>query len=150
MVRVPWLSASAGAVQVSKAAVAAARENIDANNANNVFIARMSSEEFVEAWRTKAPKHRLRGLDWDALQLQTLVVDPPRSGLDQGTEKLLCDFERIVYISCNPETLHSNLQRVKDTHRIERFALFDQFPGTPHTECGVYLVKQDSAKEAAV
>lgn len=38
----------------------------------------MSSEEFVEAWTTKASKNRLKGLDWDELQLNTLLVDPPR------------------------------------------------------------------------
>lgn len=38
----------------------------------------MSSEEFVEAWTTKATKFRLKGLDWDVLQLNTLLVDPPR------------------------------------------------------------------------
>ena len=38
----------------------------------------MSSEEFVQAWITKATKNRLKGLDWDELQLNTLLVDPPR------------------------------------------------------------------------
>lgn len=136
-------------MQVSKAAVAAARENIEANGITNVFIARMSSEEFVEAWRNKTPKRRLQGLDWDALCLHTLVVDPPRAGLDEGTERLLCEFDRVLYISCNPDTLHKNLQRVKNSHKIERFALFDQFPGTPHIECGVYLVKRPNVSNDA-
>jgi hypothetical protein len=38
----------------------------------------MSSEEFVEAWTTKATKNRLQGLDWNELHLNTLLVDPPR------------------------------------------------------------------------
>jgi hypothetical protein len=38
----------------------------------------MSSEEFVEAWTTKAAKNRLKGLNWDELHLNTLLVDPPR------------------------------------------------------------------------
>lgn len=135
-------------MQVSKAAVAAARDNIEANDCSNIFIARMSSEEFVEAWRNKTPKHRLKGLDWDSLHLRTLVVDPPRAGLDEQTERLMAEFERVLYISCNPETLHANLQRVKGTHRVERFALFDQFPGTPHIECGVYLVRQPDGNVA--
>ena len=34
--------------------------------------------------------------------------------------------ERILYVSCNPETLAANLAQLHDTHRLERLALFDQ------------------------
>ncbi len=44
-----------------------------------------------------------------------------------------------LYISCNPKTLVENLQRLSQTHRISRCALFDQFPFTHHTEAGVWL-----------
>ena len=44
-----------------------------------------------------------------------------------------------MYISCNPHTLRANLNTLCQTHTIERMALFDQFPFTPHTECGVLL-----------
>ena len=104
-------------------------------------MVRMSSEEFVQAWRTKEDKRRLKGLDMEALDLRTLVVDPPRAGLDKDTERLMSDFERVVYVSCNPETLHENLQAVKSTHSVRSFAIFDQFPFTKHVECGVYVVR---------
>ena len=48
------------------------------------------------------PACRLEGLDLKGLQLRTLLVDPPRAGLDEQTVKLLGDFSSIVYISCNP------------------------------------------------
>ncbi|HBB77885.1 MAG TPA: tRNA (uridine(54)-C5)-methyltransferase TrmA, partial [Pseudomonas sp.] len=51
-------------------------------------------------------------------------------------------FERILYISCNPETLAQNIAQLHDTHRIERCALFDQFPYTHHMESGVLLVRR--------
>jgi tRNA (uracil-5-)-methyltransferase len=139
-------------LQMSKPSTAAARENLRANGVKNVFMVRMSSEEFVDAWRSKTPKNRLAGLDMDALDLQTLVVDPPRAGLDKGTEQLMSEFERIVYVSCNPETLHANLQCVKETHDVRDFALFDQFPYTHHIECGVHLVRKTcpDADEAKV
>jgi tRNA (uracil-5-)-methyltransferase len=66
------------ATEVSKASVAAARHNIDANSISNIFLARMSSEEFVETWRVKGTRYRLTGLDWEQLELKTLLVDPPR------------------------------------------------------------------------
>lgn len=100
------------------------------------------SEEFVDAWRTKATKRRLKDLDWDTLDLRTLVVDPPRAGLDPETEKLMLEFDNVVYVSCNPETLHENLRAAKDTHDVKSFAIFDQFPFTHHVECGVYLTRK--------
>ena len=42
----------------------------------------------------------------------------------------------------NPDTLHANLEVITNTHTIERFALFDQFPYVHHTECGVFLKKK--------
>jgi tRNA (uracil-5-)-methyltransferase len=65
-----------------------------------------------------------------------------RAGLDPATEELLAAFDRIVYISCNPTTLHANLAGLSASHRITRFALFDQFPFTEHVECGVYLERR--------
>jgi tRNA (uracil-5-)-methyltransferase len=45
---------------------------------------------------------RLQGLDMEALDLKTLLVDPPRAGLDSETLSLLRNFQSVVYISCNP------------------------------------------------
>eukprot|EP00199_Chlamydomonas_sp_CCMP681_P002363 CAMPEP_0119105958 /NCGR_PEP_ID=MMETSP1180-20130426/3784_1 /TAXON_ID=3052 ORGANISM="Chlamydomonas cf sp, Strain CCMP681" /NCGR_SAMPLE_ID=MMETSP1180 /ASSEMBLY_ACC=CAM_ASM_000741 /LENGTH=406 /DNA_ID=CAMNT_0007091155 /DNA_START=60 /DNA_END=1276 /DNA_ORIENTATION=+ len=91
------------ATEMAKTSVDAARHNMTANGLSNIFVARMSSEEFSEAWRTKATKRRLQGLgDWDSLRLDTILVDPPRSGLDAATVKLVSAFDRVVYISCNP------------------------------------------------
>nr|MBP8772873.1 tRNA (uridine(54)-C5)-methyltransferase TrmA [Aeromonadaceae bacterium] len=38
--------------------------------------------------------------------------------------------------------LKDNLQQLIQSHRIERFALFDQFPYTHHMESGVWLVRR--------
>lgn len=45
---------------------------------------------------------RLEGLDLQSLSFTTLLVDPPRAGLDSQTVQLLKDFQSVVYISCNP------------------------------------------------
>lgn len=134
------------ATEVSKASVDAARYNIEANKAENIFIARLSSEEFTETWRTKGTRRRLEGLDWNTLNFTTIFVDPPRAGLDNATVQLLAEFDNIVYVSCNPETLASNLQTISSTHQISSFAVFDQFPFTPHIECGVYLNRKTVGK----
>ena len=54
---------------------------------------------------------------------------------------LLQGFQRILYISCNPDTLHDNLKTLLKTHKIVKFAMFDQFPYTHHVESGVLLEK---------
>ena len=51
-------------------------------------------------------------------------------------------YERIMYISCNPDTLKENLDILSETHNITRFALFDQFPYTHHMEAGVFLERK--------
>jgi tRNA (uracil-5-)-methyltransferase len=71
--------------------------------------------------------------------LRTVFVDPPRAGLDDQTLNMVGRFESIIYISCNPNTLAANLSSLRETHTIEKFALFDQFPYTDHMECGVLL-----------
>lgn len=40
-----------------------------------------------------------------------VIVDPPRSGCDQGLIKSLLDVEakQLVYVSCNPSTLARDL-----------------------------------------
>ena len=75
-----------------------------------------------------------REVDFD-----TVFVDPPRAGIDDETLKLLQGFERIIYISCNPDTLHDNLKTLTQTHRVTNFAMFDQFHFTHHVESGVLL-----------
>ena len=127
------------ATEVSKASVAVAHHNLTSNLITNAKVFRVSSEEFTEAWKGKTELNRLKSVDFSTLSLDTLLVDPPRAGLDDDTVQLLKEFESIVYISCNPDTLHDNILKVADTHKIRKFALFDQFPYTEHIECGVVL-----------
>ena len=131
--------------EVSKASVHVAQHNIKQNDVKNARIFRVSSEEFTSAWKGQAQLHRLEALDFQLLKLQTILVDPPRAGLDDETVQLLKEFKQIVYVSCNPDTLHDNLLKVADTHTIKKFALFDQFPYTDHIECGVYLEQKTGA-----
>lgn len=135
------------ATEVSKASVGAAIYNIEMNGTNNVHVARLSSEEFVEAWRGDREFFRMRELPpVKGRVFQTLLVDPPRSGLDDRSVELLQHFENVLYISCNPTTLHANILQMNGSHTIQRFAIFDQFPYTDHIECGVYLTRKQPLK----
>ena len=67
---------------------------------------------------------------------------------DDLTVKLVSTFDTIVYISCNPDTLHANLEELCNSHDVKRFAVFDQFPYTDHIECGVLLQRRTAAEPA--
>ncbi len=129
------------ATEISKLSVRSAEHNLAANGVDNVTIVRMSSEEFTEALNGVRPFRRLKEIDLSGYQFSTIFVDPPRAGLDDATVSLAQRFDNIIYISCNPATLKANLESIVQTHTIEHFAVFDQFPYTHHLECGVFLKK---------
>jgi len=128
--------------EISKTSVHSAQINIKANNIDNIKIVRMSSEDFSQAMNGERQFKRLEGFDLTAYNYDTVLVDPPRAGLDPDSTELVSRFNNIVYISCNPHTLQNNLAELVKTHKIEKFALFDQFPYTEHIECGVFLTKR--------
>lgn len=129
------------ATEISKVSVNSATENFAANNVENVTIARLSSEEFTQALNRERAFRRLAEVDLDSFKFSTIFVDPPRAGLDDGTETLVTKMDNILYISCNPVTLAENLKQITKTHKVVKAALFDQFPWTHHIESGVYLEK---------
>ncbi|HEK1689583.1 TPA: tRNA (uridine(54)-C5)-methyltransferase TrmA [Pseudomonas putida] len=130
------------ATEISKTSVNAALSNLSENAVDNVRLVRLSAEELTQALNEVRPFRRLEGIDLKSYAFGTVFVDPPRAGMDPDTCELTRRFERILYISCNPETLAANIEQLQDTHRIERCALFDQFPYTHHMESGVLLVRR--------
>jgi tRNA (uracil-5-)-methyltransferase len=65
----------------------------------------LSAEELTQALNEVRPFRRLEGIDLKSYEFGTVFVDPPRAGMDPDTCELTRRFERILYISCNPETL---------------------------------------------
>lgn len=68
-----------------------------------------------------------------------VIVDPPRSGMHKDTIATLNQMkpEKLIYISCNPQQLRKDLNKLK--FDIKSVALFDLFPQTPHMEVVVEL-----------
>ena len=130
------------ATEISKSSVNAALANLADNGVGNVTLVRLSAEELTQALNAVRPFRRLQGIDLHSYNFGTVFVDPPRAGMDPDTCELTRRFERILYISCNPETLAANIAQLHDTHRISRCALFDQFPFTHHMESGVLLERR--------
>ena len=130
------------ATELAKSSVYAAQWNIEQNQIDNIQVARLSAEDFTQAYNGEREFRRLQEaeIELSSYDFDT-VFDPPRAGIDDETLKLIQRFERIIYISCNPDTLHDNLNTLSQTHKITQFAMFDQFPYTHHVESGVLLEK---------
>lgn len=64
-----------------------------------------------------------------------IIIDPPRSGLDENTRKLIEKVrpKKLLYISCNPKTQAEDLAHLP-SFQIQSITPFDQFPHTPHVE----------------
>ena len=134
------------ATEISKTSIRSAKINCELNNISNIKFVRMASEEFVEAKNEVREFRRLQqeNVDLKKYNFSTIFVDPPRAGLDDTTRALCSEFDQIIYISCNPETLHRDLESLTKTHTITKFAFFDQFAYSHHIESGVILSKSFS------
>ena len=77
-------------------------------------------------------------------KLDLLLLDPPRSGSSEAFLKAALQIgpERIVYISCNPETLVRDVKVLTvQGYRVERAVAVDMFPFTEGIESVSLLVK---------
>lgn len=70
-----------------------------------------------------------------------LIVDPPRSGLDVKAIKMILKnkFKHIIYLSCNIHTQLRDIRAIHELYEIESVQPFDMFPQTPHIEILTHL-----------
>ncbi len=120
-------------VEVSEESVACALENADLNGITNAaFFAGEVGQSLAE-------------LQERAGDPDVVVVDPPRAGLSGKALRRIGRLEpkRIVYVSCNPTTLASNVKELGTAwgYRLERVRPVDMFPHTPHIEAVALLTR---------
>lgn len=72
-----------------------------------------------------------------ALPADLVVLNPPRTGLDEQVPKQLQAATQLaptlIYVSCNPATLARDLRRL-DRYQVRSVRGFDMFPQTAHVE----------------
>lgn len=75
-------------------------------------------------------------------RVDTLIVDPPRVGLENAIIPILLSWnaERIIYVSCDSTTAARDLSFFNG-YRISRAKVFDFYPGSFHEECVFILSK---------
>ena len=127
------------ASEISKSSIANARINCELNGVCNAQFVRLSADELMSAFARRREFERLKGIDIFSYDFSHVLIDPPRAGLEPSVIDFIKNFQNLIYISCNPQTLFENLRSLCDTHEVRRFAIFDQFAHTEHIECGVLL-----------
>lgn len=73
----------------------------------------------------------------------TVILDPPRSGVSSKILEKIIDENicKIIYVSCNPQTLVRDLKILENSYVISDFKLLDMFPNSEHVESFVVLEK---------
>ena len=74
-----------------------------------------------------------------------IVLDPPRSGLDDKVIETLnkINAKKIFYVSCNTSTLAKNLNKLLDKYTVTSIKPYDFFTETAHVETVCLLTKKD-------
>ena len=122
-------------VEVSEESVACALENADLNGITNAAFFAGNVGQSLEELRARSGEP------------DVVVVDPPRAGLAGKALRRLGELgaPRIVYVSCNPTTLASDVKTLRSDYgyELERARPVDMFPHTPHVETVALIEKRD-------
>lgn len=79
--------------------------------------------------------------------IDTIIVDPPRSGLSKRVTDILNNSlsKSIIYVSCNPNTLKRDIDLLSN-YEIKDISICNMFPRTKHVESVVVLERIDKYK----
>jgi 23S rRNA (uracil1939-C5)-methyltransferase len=120
-------------VELNSDAVRDAKTNAGRNKITNVDFYNKDAGEFMSQMAAQEQS------------VEVVFMDPPRAGSDEKFLNSLCTLApgKIIYISCNPETLERDLgYLVKHRYKIERIIPMDMFPGTAHCEICVEICRK--------
>lgn len=113
-------------VESNRDAVRDAIANAKRNQITNARFFRADAGEFMEEFHES---------------IDVAFVDPPRAGCSQQFLDSLLKLapKKIIYVSCNPETLSRDLRTLTKSYTAEKIQPVDMFPHTNHVECVVKL-----------
>ncbi len=117
-------------VELNEDAVRDARSNAKENGISN-----------IDFYCNDAGKFMLNMVQ-EGHKADVLFMDPPRSGSDEPFLSAVCRIKpkKVVYISCNPETLVRDLKYLTSHgYEVKRAGAVDMFPFTEHVECVIMM-----------
>ena len=112
-------------------AIENAKENARRIQANNTHYETGTAEDLLPKWFAAG------------FRPDSIVVDPPRTGLDDHLLQALVAQppKKMVYISCNVSTLARDLVKLASVFKIEYLQSVDMFPQTARCEVVVKLTR---------
>ena len=120
-------------VELNKDAVRDAITNAKVNGRKNIWFYQKDAGEFLVQMAEQGEK------------ADVIIMDPPRAGSSEAFIKSIGILApvRVVYVSCNPETLARDVRLLKKQgYMPEQFWPFDMFPYTEHVETVVRLIRR--------
>ena len=115
------IATSVVGIEVVEDAVIAAKSNADINNVENIKFICGRVEDYIDGFNN----------------IDLIIVDPPRSGLDKKTIDNVkrINPKEIIYVSCDPMTLVRDLKELEEDYLIKEITPVDMFSNTHHVEC---------------
>ena len=117
-------------VELNGDAVKDAKENAKRNNVKNIQFYQNDAGKFLVEMAEQGAK------------VDVVLMDPPRSGSDEAFLGSVVQMKpkKVVYISCNPETMARDLKYLtKQGYKVKRAVGCDMFPFTSHVECVIMM-----------
>lgn len=124
-------------VEINRDAVADAIANARLNGLKNCWFTAGDAGKYMEQMAA------------DGMRPDLVFMDPPRAGSDERFLSSLIKTapSRVVYISCDPETMARDLQLlVRGGYKVRRIQPVDMFPHTGHIETVAKLVRDTKGK----
>ena len=119
-------------VELNRDAIRDAVTNAKRNDIRNIRFYNDDAGKFMVEMAQKGEK------------ADVVIMDPPRTGSDEAFLSSVVELspERVVYVSCGPETLARDLKYLtKHGYAVKRATPYDCFPYTEHIETVVLLYK---------
>ncbi|MGJ7911728.1 23S rRNA (uracil(1939)-C(5))-methyltransferase RlmD [Neobacillus sp. LXY-1] len=122
-----WLADQAAEVRgmdVIPESIEDAKKNAKRHGFTNTKYVPGKAEEVLPKWVKKGWKP------------DVIVVDPPRTGLDNQLLQTILQVkpEKLIYVSCNPSTLAKDIQTLSKSFEVKFIQPVDMFPHTSHIE----------------
>lgn len=116
-------------IEINKHAIKDAVINMKMNNISNAtFVADDASKYMYQLAKQK-------------IHIDVVIMDPPRTGTDKKFMDAVIKLRpsKVVYVSCNPNTLKENLNYLTKFYKVKNMQPVDMFPYTNHVETVVEL-----------
>lgn len=119
------------AIEKEESAVSDANDNLKLNNINNVSFICGKVEDKISSLKKE--------------KIDNIIIDPPRKGINKKGIDVIREIKpnKLIYISCDPNTLVRDYNLLKDIYDLKDINLYDMFPQTYHIESLLVLERKN-------